>query len=363
MMRSKKIGLRRIGILICCAGAVAWTAFASDLTPEALMRAGHWKQVRAFAEKLAREKPNDAYTLYLEAEVKQAFGDDQGALPLAEKAVALDGNNALYHLCLAEIYGDMAQHAGIFKQIGLARSFKSEAERVVALDAKNLDARSDLVQFYLDAPGIVGGSKDKAYAEADEMSRISAAKGYMAQAQIAAHLKDSTKQQSMCEKAVEADPRDYDAAIALASLDLEPTQHRYDDAERLAMQAVKIAPDRIGAYVILGNVYAGQQRWKELDEILAEAKKNDPDDLGAIYQAAKTLLLKGDALPRAEQYFREYLDQEPDAGEPPLAAAHWRLANVLEKENRNPDAVAELQTALKLQPDFPDAKKDLKRLK
>jgi tetratricopeptide (TPR) repeat protein len=351
-----------IGIAISVA-AMALLAFGADTSTEALIRAGHWKQVRAIAERMALEKPNDSYTFYLQAEVKQAFGDDDAALPLAEKAVALDGNNALYHLCLAEIYGDMAQHAGIFKQIGLARSFKSEAEKAVSLDAKNLDARSDLVQFYLDAPGIVGGGKDKAYAEADKIARISAAKGFMAQAQIAAHQKDLTKQQSFNEKAAQADPADYDANFELAALYLSAGQHRYEDAERLALQAVKIAPDRIGAYEILGNVYASQQRWKELDEVFVETKKNDPDDSGAFYQAGKALLLKGDALPRAEQYFREYMNQEPEAGEPSLAVAHWRLANVLEKENRKSDAVAELQTALTIQPDFADAKKDLKRLK
>ena len=326
------------------------------------MHAGHWKQVRAIAEKLAQQKPNDAYTFYLLAEEKQAFGDDNGALPLAEKAVALEGNNAAYHLCLAEIYGDMAEHAGIFKQISLGRSFKKEAEQAVALDPKILDAKFDLLQFYLDAPGIIGGGKDKAYAEADEIAQLSAVKGFMAQAQIATHEKDTAKAQSFYEKAIQADPDDAEAGTSLASIYASDSQRRYDDATRLALQAIKNAPDRIGAYTVLATVYATEQKWKELDGILDELKKNDPDDAGAFYQAGRVLLLKGIELPRAEQYFREYLNQEPESGEPPLAAAHWRLGEVLEKENRKTDAVGEIETALKLQPNFPEAKKDLKRL-
>jgi tetratricopeptide (TPR) repeat protein len=54
--------------------------------------------------------------------------------------------------------------------------------------------------------------------------------------------------------------------------------------------------------------------------------------------------------------------QEPEGNTPHLAAAHWRLALVLEKEGRKADAIAELQTAVKLKPDFEDARKDLKRL-
>ncbi len=47
---------------------------------------------------------------------------------------------------------------------------------------------------------------------------------------------------------------------------------------------------------------------------------------------------------------------------PSHAVAHWRLALALEQQSRNPEAVAELQAALKLDPNSP-AKADLKRLK
>jgi Tetratricopeptide repeat len=44
-----------------------------------------------------------------------------------------------------------------------------------------------------------------------------------------------------------------------------------------------------------------------------------------------------------------------------LAAAHWRLAQVLEKEQRRSEAVTELKSALRQQPDFLEAKQGLKR--
>ena len=79
-----------------------------------------------------------------------------------------------------------------------------------------------------------------------------------------------------------------------------------------------------------------------------------PDDFAPHYQAAKTILVSGDGshLSRAEAYLRKYLSQEPEAGSPPLSAAHWRLGLVLEKEGRKDDARSELQTARRLQPDF-----------
>jgi hypothetical protein len=54
---------------------------------------------------------------------------------------------------------------------------------------------------------------------------------------------------------------------------------------------------------------------------------------------------------------------EPEAGEPPLAAAHWRLGQVLEKEGKKTDAIVEMEEAVRLQPDLKEAKEDLKRLK
>jgi hypothetical protein len=43
--------------------------------------------------------------------------------------------------------------------------------------------------------------------------------------------------------------------------------------------------------------------------------------------------------------------------------ARWRLAQVLEKLGRKPEAVAQLEIAVRADPDFDKAKDELKRLK
>jgi Flp pilus assembly protein TadD len=53
---------------------------------------------------------------------------------------------------------------------------------------------------------------------------------------------------------------------------------------------------------------------------------------------------------------------EPEGEEPDAADAHRLLGLVLEKEGRNPEARAEIQTALRLRSNFKAAKDDLKRL-
>jgi len=88
-----------------------------------------------------------------------------------------------------------------------------------------------------------------------------------------------------------------------------------------------------------------------------------PDDLGPHYQAGKVLLNSGKDLPRAERYFRKYLTIEPEGGDPPIAAAHWRLGLVLEKEGKKAKAIAEMEEAIRLDANFKEAKNDLKRMK
>jgi hypothetical protein len=91
-----------------------------------------------------------------------AFGDLEGALPLAEKAVVLDGSNASYHYQLAAICGVLAEHASLFKKASWATRFKEEADKAAALDQKNVDARFALMEFYRQAPRLMGGDKRKA---------------------------------------------------------------------------------------------------------------------------------------------------------------------------------------------------------
>jgi tetratricopeptide (TPR) repeat protein len=71
----------------------------------------------------------------------------------------------------------------------------------------------------------------------------------------------------------------------------------------------------------------------------------------------------GKEQPRAEGYLRHYLASEPEIGSPSWAAARWRLGLVLEKQGKKTEAVAEIQTAVQLDPKLEDAKKDLKRLR
>lgn len=61
---------------------------------------------------------------------------------------------------------------------------RREFEQAVALDAKNVEARSDLLQFYLGAPPSFGGGIDKTEAQADALAKLDPAMGQRARALI-----------------------------------------------------------------------------------------------------------------------------------------------------------------------------------
>ena len=112
------------------------------------------------------------------------------------------------------------------------------------------------------------------------------------------------------------------------------------------------------AYWILARVFAAQERWSDLEHVLATAEKNVPDDLRPYYEAAQALRETGREPPRAEGYAKKYLTQEPEGDEPDKAEAHLLLGQIYAGEGRNGEARAEVQTALQLRPNFKAAKEE-----
>jgi len=329
-----------------------------------LIERGAWKRARDAVSDLARTRPGDARTFYLQSEIQLAFHQTEAALASAEKAVALEPKNGRYRFQLAEVLGSMAQRAGKLKAFSLARRLKKEAEESLVLDPALDDARWVLMEFYSIAPGIAGGDAKKARTMADEIGQRDPVRGLLAQAQLAMRAKNEAQAITLSQQAVEKDPARYTARVTLARLLGSDSQKKYDQVEVHARAALESDAGRSGAYAILAGLYAHLERWPELDEILTRAERAIPGNLTPHYQAGRILLADDRHLERAERYLRHYLTVEPEGGSAPTAAhAHWRLGNVLEKLGRKPEALAELETSLKLNPDLDDAKKDLKRLR
>jgi tetratricopeptide (TPR) repeat protein len=348
--------MRLCMLVLLCA---AWLCAAD--TPQTLMDDGHHKRLRAIAEQQYREHPNDPEALWMMSFVKLSWDDHKTALELAEKAVAADPKNPRYHLALAQAVGREAQKASILRQPGLALRFKRELAATLALDPKNVAAMEYMIAFDFQAPGIMGGDKARGRATAEQIMRIDPVKGYLQQVMLARYDKQESRIEELLRKAVEAGPANYQAHVSLADFCLSSLK-KYGEAETHAREALRIDPSRATAHTVLAVSLIAQDKWAELDGALAQAEKDVPDNLYPYFRSGQSCLARPSELARGERYFRKYLTQEPEPYSPNHSQAHWRLGLVLEKEGRKPEAIAEFQAAVKLDPDSP-ARQDLKRLK
>lgn len=323
-----------------------------------LIERGYLRQAEALLVARVAAAPNDAAALARLSRIRVEQGKSEEAVQLGERAVAADPNSAEARYALAEAFGARAQKGGL-GAMGPARRFKKETEATLALDPRHADALEGLIEFHRQAPGLVGGDKKAIPGLLDRLSAVDAARGWSRRGQLALQGKDTTRAESCFRKAAEGG--DAGARLALANW-LSPSWRKPDEAERLAREVVAAEPWRQSAWALIAALEARTGRLAGLDATLAAAEAADPGRLGAMYSAARTLVVEGKDDGRAEKYLRRYLAVPPEIGWPSHAGARWRLAQVLEKQGKRDAAVAELQLAVREQPDLEGAKKDLKRL-
>lgn len=109
----------------------------------------------AAAQDPTRDAPFErAVERYQAAEYRQA-------VQLFEQIVADKPSSEAYHW-LGKSYGHMAEQAALFRAMDYARKTRAALEKAVKLDNRNRAAVKDLMEFYQQAPAIVGGSQERA---------------------------------------------------------------------------------------------------------------------------------------------------------------------------------------------------------
>jgi tetratricopeptide (TPR) repeat protein len=246
-----------------------------------------------------------------------------------EKAVKLEDTNALYHLWLGNALGTVAQKASVLRQPFLAKRVKSEFERTVQLDGTIIDGHDGLMQFYLQAPGIMGGSIGKAKEQAEAIAVINPLRGHYARAAIANHEKDAA------------------------------------GAEREYRAAATEFADSLGAVATLANLLATTNRGDEAFAVLDKYLARKPGDLSALMAVGRTAAISGRQLDRGEQALRTVLETPGVGTDPKLpspASAHYRLGDIAAKRGTKDQARKEYERALELNPRLEAAKRALKAL-
>lgn len=166
-------------------------------------------EAKSAFQKLAAADAKNAETWHYLGLLALRADDPETAVKHHEQAVALDPTSSNYYNRLGDAYGRSAQKAGIFSKMGLAGKCRTSYEKAVELDPKSIEARSSLMGFYQQAPGLVGGGMDKALAQAQEIKKLDASRGRFAFATL--YVSDKKYDQAFAEfeEVLKEKPDDY----------------------------------------------------------------------------------------------------------------------------------------------------------
>jgi tetratricopeptide (TPR) repeat protein len=177
--------------LLAVALIVVASGTASAQTPlergKALMDQRKYSEAKAILQPLG---PRDATAAFYLGQIGMEENDPKKSVDWLEKAVALNPQSSVYYDWLGRAYGVQAQHASKLKLPFLAGKTRSAWEKAIALDPNNIDAREDMILYYLQAPAFLGGGKDKARAMAQEIRKRNPYRGAIAWVRVCNDSKD-----------------------------------------------------------------------------------------------------------------------------------------------------------------------------
>ena len=186
------------------------------------------------------------------------LGDFKKASEVYEQAVAADPSNAEYEHWLGKAYGKRAETSSPFTAPGLASKARQHFEKAVALNSTDKEAISDLFEYYLQAPGFLGGGLDKASKLAERLVALDMAEGQWAQARIAERRKEYSKAEEHLRRAMQAAPTQVGRVVDLAKFlsnrgRIEESEQTFLAAERIAPDSPRLLYDRAEMYIHAGR--------------------------------------------------------------------------------------------------------------
>ena len=243
-------------------------------------------------EELSSSKEQDAAVFLLMGQDYFMLAQYKKATDFLEKAAALAPQNAECFLWLGRAYGRRAEIANPFTAAGYAAKARQMFERSVALDPGNREAVGDLFDYYLAAPGFLGGGANKAAALAAQVAKSDAAEGHYYQARLYEHSKE------------------------------------YDSAEQHLRTALELAPRQVGRVIALAKYLSAHGRSKESDALFEQAERIAPEDPRVIYERASAYVSSGRNLDEARRLLRRYMQVPITPNDPPKSEAESMLRKI-----------------------------------
>ena len=288
------------------------------------LQMGKVDEAAATLHTILAAQPNNALAHQLLCRVFYAQDIADPAVHECELAVANAPTVSDHHLWLGRAYGLKASQTNPFTAIGFAKRVHDEFERSVQLDPNAPRAASDLGQFYINAPGMVGGGTDKAQALITRIEPRFPAYSHRLRALLAEKNSDSATAETEFKAAIAASASSSEAWIDLADF---YQRHKKNDQAVAAIQSA-LAPNPRGPVLV------------DAASILIAAKRS-PD--------------------LAERLLRSYLASPSKTDESPAFKVNVQLGDLLNRRGDTAGAHAQYAAAAALAGSYEPARKALQK--
>lgn len=293
------------GLVFWMAAASAWAQTLADPALESMYTAGRTQELQRVSAQRVQARPDDAPAVLGLALAALELEDEAArrhAMAAAEACMARQPRAAACHYALGVTLGVQAMHEGLIKAARSAGTVREALSTAHELYPAWYPARSALIEFYLLAPGIMGGSTSKA-------ASLAAAAPRPEQVQALQSRIAMTEQR--LEAAVQGFmklPAGLDHALA-------------SDVHAWSVQAC------------LGLIHEGQ--WAKALPLLERSARNRADEAGAVYALGRARGEAGDHAQALKLY-----EQAAAAKGAAAWPVQYRLGLTLEQLGRVDDAKA-----------------------
>jgi len=220
-------------------------ADSAEAAPDIVRRADALYQRTEYKDSLqvlAEDPAPDAVGYFVRGKDYFMLGDYNKATELFQKALALSPMSSEYELWLGRAWGRRAETGSWLMAGPDASKARQCFERAVALDPHNRQARNDLFDFYLNAPGFLGGGLKKAEASAKTIATERPAEYEFEEAQLSDRRKDYAAEEAHLRRAMTLAPGEAGRMVDLARYLAK--RGRLGESDRLFEQARILAPSQ-----------------------------------------------------------------------------------------------------------------------
>lgn len=293
---------------------------------------GDFEYAKAYFDKEDFSKAKPLFQKYLNShpnhkKTREYLGDIAGytenwevAITYYEDLLEEDKNNANYNFKYGGALGMKALSVNKLRALTYISDIRTAFEKAAELDPEHIETRWALVEFYIQLPGIIGGSENKAIEYANELGGISEVDGHLANGYIAEYSDRPKDAEGFYKKAIEVggSPHTYEKLSSLYENSSQPKKAIEASAESLKIHKRNQLNYQIGKIAAQYNVKV---------------------EIGIIC-------------------LQKYIENHSVKDGVPKDWAYYRLAQIYKNQSQKDTALLWINKALESRPNFKEAKKE-----